>query len=137
MDANNDPPPTASSTGFLQPVCSFGAESNTQEDLLSDFKRLVVRLGGALDDEEPKGKIRYLHKDKLGPGGESMKALDMLERLEGKGIFSARNIDPLESLLKDSDRCDLIETHLEPYRQKYIRQLNRTGDINLLVWVCK
>lgn len=120
MDANNDPPPS----GFPHP-CSLDTESY---DHLGDYKRLIVELGSALDDGEPKGKIRYLHKDKLGTGGESMTALEMLERLEGKGVFSARKIGPLEGLLRDCHRCDLIDTHLEPYRQKYSHQLNHAGE---------
>lgn len=89
------------------------------EDISSDFKRLIVQLAGSLNDEESRGKIRYLYKDKLGHGAEAMKALEMLEKLEEKGVFSARNLHQLESLLKDSDHHDLVETHLEPYRKKY------------------
>ena len=99
-----------------------------QQDIVNDFKRLVVQLADALDDEDSKGKIRYLHKDKLGPGGETMKALDVFDRLEEKGVFSARNVEPLETLLKNCDRCDLINTHLDPYRQKHSCQLSQSGE---------
>lgn len=96
-----------------------------QGDISNDFKRLVVQLAGALDDEDSRGKMRYLHKDKLGPGhaSEGLKALELFNRLEEKGVFSARNVQPLEELLKNIDRCDLVETHLEPFRRKY----NATG----------
>ena len=118
----NDPP---SSSGFL---CSPQREVY-QHDIHSDFKRLVVQLAGALDDEESRVKIRYLQKDKLGHGWEAMKALEILQRLEEKGAFSARNVQPLEALLRDMDRCDLIGSHLEPYREKYAgSQLSQAGD---------
>ena len=124
-----DPPPS----GFSQPY-SLDTNSHAQvyqHDLLGDYKRLIVKLGDALNDDESKGKIRYLHKDKLGGAcGEDTKAsaLDLLKKLEEKGLFSARNISPLESLLKDVDRCDLIESHLEPYRRKYAHQLSQAGE---------
>ena len=89
------------------------------DDIVSDFKRLVVQLAGSIDDEDSRKKIRYLYKDKLGHGYEKMNALEVLEKLEEKGVFSARNVHPLENLLKDSDHHDLIETHLEPFRSKY------------------
>ena len=87
-----------------------------------------MKLGGALNDDESKEKIRYLHKDKLGTVGEDTKALVLLRKLEEKGIFSARKIGPLESLLKDIERCDLIESHLEPYRQQYSHEVNQAGE---------
>ena len=110
---NSNGPPSVS--GFM---CSPQREVY-QHDNHSDFKRLVVQLASALDDKESRGKIRYLHKDKLGHGGEEMKALEIFERLEEKGVFAARNVQPLEDLLRNTDRCDLIDSHLEPYRQKY------------------
>ena len=128
MDADNDPPPATVGPCSLDTI---------QNDLLGDYKRLIVELGSALDDVEPKEKIRYLHKDKLGTGGESMTALAMLERLEGKGVFSARVIGPLEGLLRDCHRCDLIDTHLEPYRQKHSHQLNQAGERRRVCFVNK
>ena len=94
-------------------------------DIVSDFKRLIVQLASSIDDEDTRKKIRYLYKDKLGHGAEKMTALEVLEKLEEKGMFSARNLPPLENLLKDSDHHDLIETHLEPYRSKYAHEQGR------------
>ena len=88
-------------------------------DGFNDFKRLVVHLADALDDEDSRRKIRYLYKDRLGPGGDKMKTLEILEKLEEKGVFSARKVNPLESLLRDIDRCDLIDVHLEPHKERY------------------
>lgn len=122
---NGNDPPSDSGSGFL----GSPQREVYQHDNHSDFKRLVVQLAGALDDEESRGKIRYLHKDKLGHGGEAMKALEILERLEEKGVFSARKVQPLEVLLRDMDRCELIESLLEPYRKKYAgSQLSQAGE---------
>ena len=127
---NGNDPPSASSCGFL---CSPQREVY-QHDNHSDFKRLVVQLTSALDNEESRVKIRYLLKDKLGPGGEAMKTLELFERLEEKGVFSARNVQPLEDLLRSMERCDLIESHLEPYRQKYTgSQLSQAGERGMFV----
>ena len=125
---DSDPPPS----GFSQPYpCSLDTETHAQlyqnGDPVHEYKRLILQLGDALEDEKLKEKIRYLHKDKLGTVGEDIKALVLLRKLEEKGLFSARKLDPLESLLRDIDRCDLVESHLDPFRQKYSHQLNQAG----------
>ena len=127
---DSDPPPS----GFSQPYpCSLDAETHAKlyqnGDPLHEYKRLILQLGDALEDEKLKDKIRYLHKDKLGTVGEDTKALILLRKLEEKGLFSARKLDALESLLRDIERCDLVESHLDPFRQKYGHQLSQ-GKIN-------
>ena len=123
MDADSDPPPSVS--------CSLDTESHAQlyqyDDPLHEYKRLILQLGDALEDEKVKEKIRYLHKDKLGTVREDIKALALLQKLEEKGLFSARKLAPLKSLLRDIERCDLFESHLDPFCQKYSHQLSQAG----------
>lgn len=115
---------------------SSSAESYSQvdhDDLVSHFRRLVLTIANVLDDRASRS-VRYLYKNKFSQGGDDMKALEILEKLEENGVFSAKNIQPLEDLLKHISRCDLIHTYLEPYRQRYLlSQTSGTGKLKLIL----
>ena len=118
-------------TSLFSTPSSSRDDSKTQEYPASDdFRQLLVQLSDELYDEanENQQKIRFLYKRKLGRGRDKMNMLQMLERLEEKGEFSAYNVEPLEELLRSVERHDLISEYVQPYRMKHTSQLTQAED---------
>lgn len=104
------------SSSLFSAPSSSGDDSKTEES--DDFRRLLVQLADELEDAEDDipQKIRFLYKNKLGRGKSKLSTLGMLERLEEKGVFSADDLEPLEELMKNVGRHDLINDYVKPYR---------------------
>ena len=86
-------------------------------DMIPDFKRV---LKNTADDITELSKLTFMSD--TGPTsikGEKLTALDILWKQVQKGKFAHDNVEPLERLLKDIDRCDLVSQHIDPYKQKY------------------
>ena len=82
-----------------------------------DFKRVVKNIA---DDIHDLTKLTFMCDiDRSGAKGDRLTALSVLWKQVQKGKFAQDNILPLERLLKDIDRCDLVSKHIEPYKQKY------------------
>lgn len=87
-----------------------------QSDIRTYFKILVKNIADDITDLE---KLRYM-SDAVQTGQvKSQSALDILWVLERKGKFAYNNIGPLEKLLQDVDRCDLVSKYIVPYKQTY------------------
>ena len=87
------------------------------DTMAGDFKRVVKDIA---DDIHDLTKLTFMcDVDRLGAKGDKLTALDVLWKQVQKGIFAQDNILPLERLLKDIDRCELVSKHIEPYKQKY------------------
>ena len=122
---------SSSATSLFSTPSSSRDDSKTQEypPESDDFRRLLIQLSDELDDEDNRLKIRFFCKRKLGRGKDKMNTLQMLERLEEKGEFSAYNLKPLEELLRLSvERHDLIDDYVKPYRMKLTSQLTQAED---------
>lgn len=95
---------------------TYSNSQSQQPDISQDFHRCIVKVADGLNDEVTKEKIRYLYKPQLG-SGEYRTALSMLDKLQEKGVFSERNVEPLKTLLKDCDRHDLLTQFVNEYRK--------------------
>ena len=104
---------------------SLSYDSQTQTDISDEFRLLIVQLSEELGDEKMTVKIRFLYERQLGPDRDGMDVLAMLRKLIKKGIFTAYNVGPLENLLGNCERHDLIDDKLKPYCKKLASQLTQ------------
>ena len=102
-----------------------------------DFKLMISKVSSSLRQVDV-DRIRYLSL--LTDQDTEMSALKLLEILEQKGVYSHTNIKPLEDLLRNAERCDLVSEYIEPYKRK----LNIPGIPNVYsacmkvyVYLCK
>ena len=87
------------------------------DTMLGDFKRVVKNIA---DDINDLSKLTFMcDVDRSNAKGDKLTALDVLRKQVQKGTFAQDNVAPLERLLKDIDRCDLVSKHIEPYKQTY------------------
>lgn len=86
-------------------------------DMFPDFKRVLKNVAEDITDLSTLTFMcdMNLTDTKL----EKSTALAILWKQVQKGKFAHDNIEPLERLLTDIDRCDLASKHIEPYKQKY------------------
>ena len=85
----------------------------------TDFKRLVKNVANDLHSKDLP-KLTYMcDEHQTSCKGEGLPALDVLRKQQQKGRFAHDNIEPLESLLEDIDRHDLVKKYTEPYKRKY------------------
>jgi hypothetical protein len=93
--------------------------SNPNKMMVVDFKLMVKNIAEDINDLS---KLMYMRgMNNTGSDRDKINALDILWKLEKQGEFAHNNVGPLESLLRDIDRCDLVTKHIEPYKQKYRR----------------
>ena len=86
-------------------------------DMIPDFKRALKNIA---EDITELPKLNFMSDtNPTDVAGQKLTALDVLWKQVKKGKFAHDNIEPLECLLKDIDRCDLASKHIEPYKQKY------------------
>lgn len=91
------------------------------------FKVLVKDIANNLSSEDLE-KLSFFCGVSLGEGEKRPKsALDLLWDMLRKGKFSHTSPEGMEKLLRDIDRCDLITTHLDPFKEKYIITREVTG----------
>ena len=102
------------------PQFSLEMEAVTEDEMRSEFKRMVHNVASQLSEDQLK-EVRYLKSIK-----SDDKALQVLESLEQRGEFSFSNVGPLEQLMREIPRVDLIQDHIGPYREKY-RQFQEAG----------
>ena len=86
-------------------------------DMIPDFKRVLKNI--AEDITEIPMLMFMCDINLMDTRRETPTALEILWKQWRKGIFAHDNIEPLERLLKDIDRCDLASKYIEPYKQKY------------------
>ena len=82
-----------------------------------NFNTLVINISEELEKKDVE-KIRYLYKRDLGAGRYKLSALEILEKLEEKGIFSFRRIFSLKRLLCRVYRLDLVRS-VESYAEAH------------------
>lgn len=87
--------------------------------MMSDFKRLVKNVANELNSNDMPNLTYMCDEHQTSCKGEGIPALDVLCKQQQKGRFAHDNIEPLEGLLEDIDRCDLVKKHVEPYKRKY------------------
>ena len=75
------------------------------------FKRMVHSIANRLSEED----CRMIKFIEILPNFGETSALQVLDLLERRGIFSQDNIEPLETLMKDIDRTDIITHCIAPY----------------------
>ena len=119
--ASKDDPDLLQDTESPSPSYSTPSNSISQPRSSSRFHNLVVKIADELDDTA-KDKIRYFYE--LGHHRNSLTALNMLEILQEKGVFTESKTEPLEDLLKSCNRYDLIESCLKPYRAGVAQKRN-------------
>ena len=86
-------------------------------DMIPDFKRVLKNIA---DDITELSKLTFMcDMSHTGIKGEKLTALDILSKQYQKGKFAHDNIEPLERLLTDIDRCDLASKHIEQYKKTY------------------
>ena len=91
--------------------------SNNKTVMFEDFKLMVKNIA---EDINNLSKLMYMcGMNSTASDRDKVTTLDILWKLEKQGKFAYSNIGPLESLLRDIDRCDLVTKHIEPYRHKY------------------
>jgi hypothetical protein len=83
-------------------------------DMIPDFKRVLKNIA---EDITELSKLSFMCDMNLTDSKPA--ALEILWKQVQKGKFAHDNIEPLERLLKDIDRCDLASKHIEPYKKKY------------------
>ena len=95
-------------------------------DMFPDFKRALKNIA---DDITELSKLTFMCDMNLtDTKQEKSTALEILWKQVQKGNFAHDNIEPLERLLKDIDRCDLASKHIEPYKQKYGEHTTSKGE---------
>ena len=112
-------PASPGSSAELSTSRRISKRSRTKPDELPsiDLRRTVARIAQELTDKEMK-IIRYIYCKELGEVKDSEIALSVFEKLQKKGVFSARNIDPLVELLRECGRDDLANEIFEQYHEK-------------------
>ena len=95
-----------------------------QSDMVLHFKQVVKNIA---DDIDKPDKLMFMCDMMYKSFGIRASALDILWKQVEKGKFAHDNIQPLECLLTDIDRCDLITKHIDPYKQKYGEHTERRG----------
>lgn len=99
----------------LQPESWSEAPSYCHEDIYKAYKLLITSVADDLHDEDV-SKIVFVQDL---PQNQSWKALDVMQCLEKRGKFSCYEIEPLEQLLKDANRCDLVTKYVTEYKRLY------------------
>ena len=83
-----------------------------------DFKLMISKVSSSLRQVDV-DRIRYVFTISLPTDQDTeLSALKLLEILEQKGVYSHTNIKPLEDLLRNAERCDLVSEYIEPYNRK-------------------
>ena len=89
----------------------------SDRSMMEEFKLMVKNTA---DDINDIFKLTYMcNMNQTSSKGEDFSALDVFRKLEQKGYFAYNNIGPLEQLLVNIDRCDLVTKHIDPYKQTY------------------
>lgn len=93
--------------------------------MASDFKRVVKDIAEQIDDIP---KLAFMcDEDYANIKSGKLTALDILWRQVIRGSFSHDNIKPLEQLMKDIDRYDLIAKYINPHEQTYMKPTTSIG----------
>lgn len=94
---------------------SYGAPSYCHEDIYKAYKLLITNVAEDLhaDDVSTIMFVEDLPQD------GTWKPLQVLHFLEKRGRFSCYHIEPLETLLKESNRCDLVNKYVTEYKRQY------------------
>lgn len=95
--------------------CLLETPSFCQGDIKREFRTLVNSVAGCLSSDDVRA---VLYIESL-PVDASAKPLDVLYQLQKKGKFSYYNIGPLETLLRSINRCDIVDNHIEGFKQVY------------------
>ena len=85
------------------------------DEIYQTYKRLITNVAEGLERDN----IRTIRSTEDLQTDPQAAALDVLEDLERKGKFSCYNIGPLETLLEDIKRCDLVTKYIEVYKKQY------------------
>ena len=102
-------------------------------DMIPDFKRVVKNIADHINDIS---KLTFMcDVEHTGPKENKLTALEILWKQVQKGRFAHDNVSPLESLLKDIDRCDLVSKYVVPYKQKYGEHAVTGGKCNKCVFL--
>ena len=96
---------------------SLSTAQDPREAAEDSFCTLVMTIADELDKQNVV-KIRYLNKRCLGAGKHKLSALEILEKLEEKGVFSFDHVLPLKQLLQRVDRIDLARS-VESYAEAH------------------
>ena len=94
---------------------SYGTPSYCHEDIYKAYKLLITNVAGDLHADDV---TTILFMEDL-PQDQTWKALQVLHFLEKRGRFSCYDIEPLETLLRESNRCDLITKYVTEYKRQY------------------
>lgn len=89
------------------------------------FSTMVISVSEELEKKDVE-KIRYLYKRDLGAGRHKLSALEILEKLEEKGIFSFHCVSPLKQLLRRVHRIDLVRS-VESYAKAHSSVITDQG----------
>ena len=79
------------------------------------FRKLLTSISAHLQPDEI-ATCSFLHNL---PKEPSSSALGTLRRLMQAGVFSHTNVAPLEQLLRDIGRHDLVHEQMEAFKQEY------------------
>ena len=91
------------------------APSYCHEDIYKSYKLLITSVADDLHDEDV-SKIVFVQDL---PRSQSWTALHVMQCLEKRGKFSCYKIEPLEELLRDANRCDLVTKYVTEYKRLY------------------
>ena len=140
MDGLGDTRSQQQETGFPSAVAMESVEPSENfrsipcqclSDMIPDFKRVLKDIA---DDITELSKLIFMC-DMMSLMSDNKRekttALEILCSQYQKGKFAHDNIEPLERLLTDIDRCDLTSKYIEPYKQKYGEHTTSKG-----VFVC-
>ena len=94
-------------------------------NMIPDFRHVLKNI--ADDITEISTLVFMCDMNLMDTKQEKLTALEILWKQCQKGIFAHDNIEPLERLLKDIDRCDLASKYVEPYKQKYGKHTTSKG----------
>ena len=96
-------------------------QSIPNPDKREDYKLMIKNIAENITNPDDLSKLTYMC-DISNTGSErDTPVLDIFRKLERKGKFAHDNVRPLEDLLTNIDRYDLVTKHIEPYKQKYGR----------------
>ena len=93
--------------------------SDMQAEFEDDFKRMVMNIAEDINDLSTLAYMCDVSMDQTTSKGEKLTALDILRKQIRKGKFACDNVAPLEKLLTDIVRCDLVTKYIVSYKQKY------------------
>ena len=96
---------------------SLPTSQDAREAAEDSFSTMVVSISEELEKKDVE-KIRYLYKRDLGAGRHKLSALEILEKLEEKGMFSFHYVFPLKRLLRKVYRIDLVRS-VESYAEAH------------------